>query len=59
LNIFHPPFFEGNYVEIRIRIESAGRLSEILSYFESVIEKGLIDKLMSVVKEGIQKDYPP
>ena len=52
LTIHHPPFFEGNYIEIRMRIESTQRLSEIFSYFESVLKKGLIDKLLGIVKEG-------
>src|SRR3990172_7672095 len=51
LTIHHPPFFEGNYIEIKMRIESTQRLSEIFSYFESVLKKGLIDKLLGIVKE--------
>ena len=56
LTINHPPFFEGNYIEIRMRIESAQRLSENFSYLESVLKKGLIDKLLGIVKEGKQGD---
>jgi len=52
LTIHHPSFFEGNYIEIRMRIESTQRLPEIFSYFESVLKKGLIDKLLGIVKEG-------
>ena len=52
LTIHHPHFFEGNCIEIRMRIESAQRLSEILSYLNSVLEEGLIDKFLGIVKEG-------
>jgi ParB/RepB/Spo0J family partition protein len=52
VNIYHPPFFEGNYVEIRMRIESAERFSQILSYLISVIEKGFVDRLVGIVREG-------
>ena len=52
LTIHHPPFFEDNYIEIRMRIESAQRLSEIFSYFESVLKEGSLDKLLGIVKEG-------
>lgn len=52
ITIHHSPFFEGNYIEIRMKVESADRLSEILSYLVSVIEKGLVDRLMGIVREG-------
>lgn len=50
--IHYPPFFEGNYIEIRIKVESAERISQILSYLISVVEIGLIDRLMGIVREG-------
>ncbi len=52
ITIHHPPFFEGNYIEIRIRAESADRLSQILSYLVSIVENGLVDRLMGIVREG-------
>jgi ParB-like chromosome segregation protein Spo0J len=55
VTIHHTPFFEGNHVEIRVKIESAKRFSEILSYFESVRKMALIDKLLGIVKEGRQR----
>jgi hypothetical protein len=52
ITIHHSPFFEGNYIEIRIRVESADRLSQILSYLVSIVENGLVDRLMGIVREG-------
>jgi ParB/RepB/Spo0J family partition protein len=52
VNISHSPFFEGNYVEIRIRIEGAEELREILSYLHSALNKGEIDRLLDIAKEG-------
>ncbi len=48
----HHQFFEGNYVGIRMRVESAERLSQILSYLISVILKGSVDGLVVIVREG-------
>lgn len=56
VTIHHPPFFEGNYIEFRMKIESAQRLSEILSYLASVLHNGLLNKLLGIVKEGKQSD---
>ncbi|MCI0454737.1 MAG: ParB/RepB/Spo0J family partition protein [Candidatus Dadabacteria bacterium] len=43
----HPLFFEGNHIEIRMRITSAKRLSEILSYLSSVLHNGLMNRLLA------------
>jgi len=56
VTVHHPPFFEGNYIEFRMKIESAQRLSEILSYLASVLHNGLLNKLLGIVKEGKQSD---
>lgn len=53
VNIFHPAFFEGNYIEIRMRIESSMKLQEILSILGSAIDKGEIDRLIRIIKEGV------
>jgi len=52
VTIHYPQYFEGNYVEIRMRVESAERLSQILTYLISVSEKGSVGRLMSIVREG-------
>ncbi|MER3446926.1 MAG: hypothetical protein C4291_08830 [Candidatus Dadabacteria bacterium] len=52
ISIHHPPFFEGSYIEIRIKVESTERLSQILSHLISAVERGLIDRLMSIVRDG-------
>ncbi len=54
--IHHPPFFEGNHIEIRMRITSAKRLSEILSYLSSVLHNGLMNRLLAIVIEGGKRD---
>src|SRR3989337_300090 len=43
-------------IEIRMKIESTQRLSEILSYLASVLHNGLLNKLLGIVKEGKQSD---
>jgi len=52
ISIFHPPFFEGNNLEIRLRCKSTERLSEILSYLSSAVSNGSIEKLLNIVREG-------
>jgi ParB family chromosome partitioning protein len=56
VTMLHPPFFEGNYVEIRMKIGSVDRLSEILSYLTSILRNGLMNRLLAIVKEGGSRD---
>jgi len=55
LNIFHPPFFEGNDLEIRLRFKSKEGLREVITYLSSRIEDGKIENLINIVKEGSTK----
>jgi len=52
VNVFHAPFFEGNHLEFRIRVESVEKLSRVLSYLSSAVAKGEIDTLLTIVREG-------
>ncbi|HWP90833.1 MAG TPA: ParB N-terminal domain-containing protein [Thermodesulfobacteriota bacterium] len=52
VNVFHAPFFEGNHLEFRIRVESVEKLSRVLSYLSSALAKGEIDRLLTIVREG-------
>jgi len=52
LNFFHPPFFEGNEIEMRLRFSDSRRFSEIISYLSSKINRSKIEKLINIVKEG-------
>jgi hypothetical protein len=54
--IHHSPFFEGNHVEIKMRIGSAKKLSEILSYLSSLLHNGLMNRLLAIVIEGGKRD---
>jgi ParB family chromosome partitioning protein len=52
VNVSHAPFFEGNHLELRIRIEDVEEFSRVLSYLSSVLAKGEIDRLLNIVREG-------
>jgi hypothetical protein len=52
VNVFHAPFFEGNHLELRIRIENVEEFSLALSYLSSALAKGEINRLLAIVKEG-------
>jgi hypothetical protein len=45
-------YFEGNDIEIRIRIKSAAELPGALSALEEATDSGLIDRLFKIVREG-------
>ncbi|MEQ9618892.1 MAG: hypothetical protein RIG61_06930 [Deltaproteobacteria bacterium] len=52
VNITTGPYFEGNDIEIRIRVKSAQELSDAISSLEGVCGDGAIGKLISIVREG-------
>lgn len=54
VGIHHPPSFEGNELEIRVKFGTPERLSELLTYLSSVLDDGNIERLLNVVREGEQ-----
>jgi ParB/RepB/Spo0J family partition protein len=52
VSVFHAPFFEGNHLEFRIRVESVEKLSRVVSYLSSAVAKGEMDRLLTIVREG-------
>ncbi len=52
VNLFVNQFFEGNDIEIKMKIKSAQELSEILSSLEDSLCSGEVDKLLHIIKHG-------
>ena len=52
VNVFHTPFFEGNHLELRIRVESLEKFSDIVSHLVSALAKGEVDRMLTIVREG-------
>ena len=52
INLFINQFFEGNDLELRIKIKSPEELSIILSYLENSINNGSIEKLLNIIMKG-------
>ena len=52
VNITAAPYFEGNDIEIRIRVKSSEELSDAVSSLESACGSGAIGKLISIVQNG-------
>lgn len=52
INLYVNQFFEGNDLELRIRINNSQELSEILSKLEDSVNKGLFEKLLKIIQDG-------
>jgi len=52
INLFINQFFEGNDLELRIKIKSPEELSLILSYLENSVDNGSIEKLLDIINKG-------
>lgn len=55
VKLTHSPYFEGNDLELRIKINSSDKFRELLSYFSSLTDEGGVDELLQIVREGASR----
>ena len=48
------PYFEANDIEVRVKFKESKELSEALEQLETNIRKGMIDRLIGIIREGKQ-----
>ena len=51
-HLSHPPYFEGNYLDIRIKAESEERIKEFSAALSRGLEDGTVSALFSLIKTG-------
>lgn len=52
VNIFVHQYFEGNDIELRLKVKSPEEFSKILSSLEDSLHSGGIEKLLDIIKHG-------
>jgi len=52
VNIFVHQYFEGNDIELRLKVKSPEEFSKILSSLEDSLQSGRIEKLLDIIKHG-------